>query len=165
MQLLVVRHAIAVDQEDWDGDDEQRPLTDEGRKKMKRVAEGLTQVVERVDVLAASPLVRAHQTAEILAAAYGDLAIKSVPALAPNQPPTALARWLKECRSEATVAVVGHEPHLSHAVSWLLAGSERAFLEMKKGGALLLSIPRDAAAASAELVWSLWPSHLRQLGD
>jgi phosphohistidine phosphatase len=164
MRVLVVRHAIAVDREEWSGEDDERPLTDLGRKKMKRVAQGLRRLVEEIDVLAASPLVRAQQTAEILAAAYDIGAIKTVPALSPGQPAAALARWLADARKES-VAVVGHEPHLSSAVSWLLTGADRPILELKKGGACLVDLPRDAQAGSGTLLWALWPGQLRDMGD
>jgi len=164
MLLLVVRHAIAVDQEEWAGDDAKRPLTDEGRKKMKKAAQGLRQLVKDVELLAASALVRAYQTAEILAEAYG-LSIKTVPALAPGQPPAALARWLEGETHRQTIAIVGHEPGLSSAVSWFLTGADRAILELKKGGACLLDLPRGVGPATATLLWALWPSHLRDFGD
>lgn len=164
MRLLVVRHAIAFDREEWQGADDERPLTDEGRKKMKRVARGLTRLVERLDLLGASPLVRAQQTAGIVAAAYGDLRITTVPALAPGEPPKALAHWLLGLRHD-TVAVVGHEPHLSGTVAWLLTGTERHVLELKKGGACLLDVPGEVVPGRATLLWALWPGQLRDLGD
>ena len=64
MQLLVIRHAIAVEREDFartGKDDRLRPLTDEGRKKMKQGAKGLRQLAPRIDLLATSPLTRAHR--------------------------------------------------------------------------------------------------------
>ena len=66
MKLLLVRHAIAEEREEFErtGEpDDQRPLTSEGRKKMKRAAAGLGELVNKVDILATSPLARAQQTA------------------------------------------------------------------------------------------------------
>ena len=164
MQLLVVRHAIAVDQEDWNGDDTKRPLTDEGRKKMKQATEGLRRVVETIDLIAASPLVRAQQTAEILSDAYS-VPIKTIPALSPGQSPAALADWLGGETRRRVVAVVGHEPGLSCAVSWFLTGSDSPIMEMKKGGVCLLDLSAGVGPGTASLLWLLWPSHLRQLED
>ena len=51
MQLLVVRHGIAVDHDEWakeHSDDTERPLTAEGKKKMKECAKGLRALVPRV---------------------------------------------------------------------------------------------------------------------
>ena len=47
--------------------------------------------------------------------------------------------------------------------SWLLAKSERSFIEIKKGAALLLSFPDAVDAGAATLVWSLTPAQLRGL--
>ncbi len=167
-QLLVVRHAIAQDAAEYareHPDDAGRPLTPEGKKKMKRVALGLRTLVPGLQLLATSPLTRAVQTAEILAAAYKGVEPVVVPTLAPAQSAADVTHWLAGERRHDTVAIVGHEPGLSRAVSWLLAGSERPFVEIKKGAALLLAFPDAVEAASATLVWALTPSQLRGLGD
>ena len=165
MQLLIVRHGIAEDRETWaPRDDALRPLTAEGKKKMKEAAKGLHAIVPRVDVLATSPLTRALQTAAIMAKIYekGEPAI--VDALAPGQRPPAVASWLRTQAPQRTVAVVGHEPGLGALASWLAAGTERSFLELGKGGACLLELGERIEAGAAMLVWALRPSHLRTLG-
>ncbi|HET7248294.1 MAG TPA: histidine phosphatase family protein [Gemmatimonadales bacterium] len=165
-QLLVVRHAIAEDAAEWaraHPDDAGRPLTSEGKKKMKRVADALCALVPDIQQLATSPLTRAVQTAEILAAAYDGLDPVVVPVLAPAQSPVDVTRWLAGERRHETVAIVGHEPGLSRVVSWLLAGSERSFVEIKKGAAVLLAFPDAVDAAAATLQWALTPSQLRGL--
>lgn len=165
-QVLIVRHAIAEDAAEWargHPDDAGRPLTAEGRKKMKRVATALHSLVPDIQLLATSPLTRAVQTADILAAAYEGLDPVVVPVLAPAQSADDVTRWLAGERRHDTIAIVGHEPGLSRAASWLLAKSERSFIEIKKGAALLLQFPDAADAAAAQLVWSLTPSQLRGL--
>jgi phosphohistidine phosphatase len=164
--LLVVRHAIAEDPAAYarhHPDDAGRPLTPEGRKKMKRAAKALRTLVPEIHLLATSPLTRAVETAEILAAAYGDLEPVVVPTLAPAQPAADVARWLEGERRHETVAIVGHEPALSRTVSWLLAGGERGFVDIKKGAALLLGFADAVEAASGSLLWALTPSQLRAL--
>src|SRR5205814_283725 len=96
MQLLVVRHAIAEEREKWSPrDDKLRPLTDDGKKKMKEAAKGLRALVPKIDVLATSPLTRAAQTAQLLAKVYETGEPVTVEALAPGQRPPALATWLR----------------------------------------------------------------------
>jgi phosphohistidine phosphatase len=160
MRLLVVRHAIAIDQEDWSGSDAQRPLTDGGREKMKQGVAGLRRIVETIDLLGASPLVRAQQTAEILADAYR-IKIKTVPALAPGQSPTAVTDWLEGEAQRDVIAAVGHEPSLSSMISWLVTGTNSPILDMKKGGVCLLDLSAGIGPGSASLLWLLWPGHLR----
>jgi phosphohistidine phosphatase len=164
--VLVVRHAIAEDAAEYarsHPDDAGRPLTAEGKKKMKRVAEALRTLVPEIQLLATSPFTRAVQTAEILGAAYDGLDHVVVPVLAPAQSAADVTSWLAGERRHDTVAIVGHEPGLGRVASWLLARSERSFIEIKKGAALLLSFPDAVDAGAATLVWSLTPSQLRGL--
>lgn len=162
MDLLVVRHAIAADPADY-SDDAARPLTPEGKKKMRQIARGLRRSVPAIDVLATSPLIRAVETAEIVSAEYEGIAPVVAPVLAPGHGPAAVAQWLESQRRHDVVAVVGHEPGLSRLVSWFLAGSERSFIELKKGAVCRLTFPGAIAAGSAILVWALAPSQLREL--
>jgi len=166
MNLLVVRHAIAQDPAEYareHPDDAGRPLTPEGQKKMTRAAGGLQTLVPAIDLLATSPLTRARETADILAAVYKPVTPVVVPVLAPGQPTADVGRWLEGARRHDTVAIVGHEPGLSRTVSWLLAGGDRSFVELKKGAACLLAIPDTVGPGCATLLWALTPSQLRKL--
>ncbi len=167
MDLLVVRHAIAEDREAFartGKGDEERPLTPAGRRKMEKGARGLRRLVESLDLLATSTLVRATQTGDVLEEAYGGVRTVRLEELAPDAKPAALLRWLGAQRRRRTVALVGHEPHLSAVVELLLTGTTPGFVELKKGGACLLALPRQAAAGGAELRWLLTPGQLRRLG-
>ncbi len=168
MNLLVIRHGIAEDREEWaqtgESDDE-RPLTELGRDRMKQNARGLQRVVKEVEVLATSPLTRAVQTAELVAKRYGDLAAVVVEDLIPERPVAALLPWLQGLDDVDTVGVVGHEPHLSMLVSWLLTGRQDSLLDLKKGGACLLEFAQEPAAGKAKLLWVLTPKQLRRLGS
>lgn len=164
MQLLVVRHGIAEERETWaPRDDALRPLTDDGKKKMKEAAKALRARVPRLDVLASSPLTRAMQTAVILGKVYERGAPVETDTLAPGQHPPAFAAWLRTQATHKTVAIVGHEPGLGAIVSWLTAGIERSFLELGKGGACLLDLGEKIEGGEAMLLWVLRPSQLRKL--
>src|SRR5262245_63832450 len=71
MKLLIVRHAIAVDAEKSGTADEDRPLTGKGRKRFKKAALGLAEILPAPDVLLTTPLLRPRDTAEIAAKAGG----------------------------------------------------------------------------------------------
>jgi phosphohistidine phosphatase len=166
MHLLVIRHAIAEDKVEFarsGKSDDLRPLTAEGRRRMRKGARGLRAVVPRLDVLATSPYVRAMQTAEIVAATYGDMPITSIDQLVPTRKPSALADWLRAHHDAETVAVVGHEPHLGELVSWFLVDGGEPLLELKKGGAVMLELDGRPRAGSAMLAWALTPLQLRML--
>ena len=174
MNLLVIRHAIAEDKQAFattGRSDDQRPLTEEGRSKMRRVAEGLRATCPRVTVLASSPLVRARETADIVAPAFRIARVEIVEALRPERPFEDLAAWLRRrvapngAGNNANVAVVGHEPHLSGLVTWFLTAGTDSRIELKKGGACLLRVDGEAAAGEAMLRWALTPSQLRGLAD
>ena len=167
MRLLVVRHAIAEDREVFaraDRDDANRPLTPEGREKMRRGAVGLKQIVPDIDLLAASPLKRALETAEIVARVYGGLTVDRVADLAPGTPLERVLVWVAGLPARGTVTLVGHEPDLSRMVCALLAKANGPFLEFRKGAACLLEFSGPAGPGAATLDWFLGPKHLRRLG-
>ena len=68
MRIYLIRHSNAVDPgtPEYD-DDSQRPLTEKGRDKMKKIAFALKGLGIKPDIIVSSPYVRAQQTAEILA--------------------------------------------------------------------------------------------------
>lgn len=165
MELLVVRHAIAEDREAFartGQEDDARPLTDAGRRRFEAAARGLHRLVDPIDVLATSPLARAIETGALLAAACGISRTIRLRELSPGAPPAALLRWLRGRGARATVALVGHEPHLSELVGVLLAGRPAGFVKLKKGGACLLALDGAPAPGRGELRWLLTPSQLRR---
>lgn len=166
MDLLVIRHAVAGDRVEFaktGRPDAERPVTAAGAKKMRKAARGLRSIVPAIDVLATSPLTRARQTAAIVAKAYGGPDPIELTELAPEAAPAALLGRLDALGEAKTVAIVGHEPALSVAVSVLLAKRQVSLLELKKGAACLLRCPAGCRPGTALLVWSLAPRHLRGL--
>ncbi|HET7457196.1 MAG TPA: phosphohistidine phosphatase SixA [Gemmatimonadaceae bacterium] len=168
MQLLVIRHGVAEERDEFaesGQDDALRPLTKEGKWKMERIARALRRVVSSLDVLGSSPLLRATQTASIVASAYGDLEITALPALVPGAPRDTFLAWLRRQRDAAAVAIVGHEPDLGALVTWLLTGEEESHVPLRKGGACFLAIDGRPRAGCALLEWALTPALLRRIGD
>lgn len=166
MDLVVIRHGIAEDRDAFAAsgkDDALRPLTDEGRKKMRQVARGLTTMVPALDLLASSPLVRARQTADLVAKAYSGLPVTEIAQLEPEQSPGAFAAWLRGQSRSGAVAAVGHEPLLGRIVSLLLAGRGQSFVELKKGGACLVAFADQVEPGAGVLRWALTPAQLRDL--
>lgn len=167
MRLLLIRHAIAEEREDFartGKDDRLRPLTDEGRKKMKQAARGLRTLVPDIDLLATSPLTRAAQTGAILDSVYGGLDEVEIEELSPETTPEAFLRWLRQQKGDV-VAAVGHEPSLSQILGWLLTGTDRRLFAFRKGGACLLELGDEPAGGTATLLWALTPAQLRTLAD
>jgi phosphohistidine phosphatase len=130
--LLIVRHGRA--EEDHPSGDFARGLDEKGREKFRAHARDLSERV-RLRGIATSPLVRAVQTAEILADACGVAEVRVRSELEPgpraDEQIAGLARELGE-----GWALVGHEPSLSGAAELLLGGGRR--VELKKGAAIAL---------------------------
>lgn len=172
MRLLVIRHARAEKVKEFartGASDDLRPLTADGEERMRRGAAGLRRLVETVDVLATSPLVRTRQTADIVAAALDVPEVIELDELRPGATPEALGEWLQDAGAEETFAVVGHETQLRELVGWLLTGKAEQVVEIKKGAAVMLDVRargrRRTGPRSGTLLWSLTPRQLRSLAD
>jgi phosphohistidine phosphatase len=167
MKLLIVRHAIAMEREDFaptGKSDDLRPLTATGRRRMRGVAKGLATMVVP-DLIATSPLTRAMETARILSRAYGIEIGATVDALRPDRSPDEFITWAKTQPADSTVAIVGHEPHLSQLIGWLTTGRDSAFVDLKKGGACLLDFEGPPEKCGATLLWLMRPSQLEALHE
>jgi len=139
MNLYIIRHAIAVE-EDSSGDDSQRSLTDKGRKKMRQIAKGLRILGVEFDMILSSPYVRARETAEVLNDVFKNKKqIAFSEHLVPMGDPTALIAEIKEKYSVNDLAIVGHQPLLTNFISLLAAKGTHVDVELKKGGVRRLS--------------------------
>ena len=135
MEVYFLRHGRALDREEWGEDDRLRPLTDEGIAGIKQEAKALRRLGVRVDRILTSPLVRARQTAEIVAQELGVCETLSEDGrLAPGLTGSTLGQILGENASLRALMFVGHEPDFSMAIGRLTGGTEVA---LKKGGAKL----------------------------
>lgn len=164
MDLLVIRHAIATDRDEFaeTGEpDSERPLTDYGRRRMRKNVRGLRRLVETPEVIGTSPYARAAETARIVAEGFGIEAVERLDVLTPDHHPGDLLPWLSQQSRDATVAVVGHEPHLGILITWLVGGRESPNVEIRKGGACLLQLGDRLEAGTAVMRWLLAPKHLR----
>ncbi len=168
MYLYLIRHGIAVDLDSTDPnsppDDESRPLTKLGRKKMAQVADRLHESGLKFDLVMTSPLVRARQTAEILLAARLGTELELSSDLAPaGNFPTWIDRWNARSRDLeiSKLALVGHEPNLSAWAELAIFGQIVDRFILKKGGIIGLKFTADRIAiGTAQLYCSLTPKYL-----
>lgn len=161
VKLFLIRHGIAADNGP-DGTDESRPLTAEGVAELREEAAGLNRLNARLNVILTSPLVRARQTAAALAAHLdGKPPIVVAAALAPFGAATALAATLRQHQHQERVALVGHDPGISHlAARWLGQTAPFAF---KKGAVCRIDFPNLPEDAQGLLRWFATPKMLRLL--
>jgi phosphohistidine phosphatase len=165
MELLIVRHADAGDSEEWaktGRPDSERPLSEKGRKQFKRAAKALVELVPDVGLVASSSYARAIQTTDILLEQLPAAVHREVTdSLVPEADPDEVVRWINAQGEREVVAVVGHEPHLSTLATWLISGVAGSILEMKKGGACLVSFDERVDKGRGTLAWLLGPKQLR----
>jgi phosphohistidine phosphatase len=164
MNLYILRHA-AAEVAATDGDDAARRLTQRGREKMRDAVAGMRGLKLKFDLILTSPMMRASETAEIVAAEYGNEPVPQVlPALATGIPPSAAAAALKPFADYGDVLIVGHEPQLSALVSLLVTGSADVMkMRLKKGGCAALAFADRFERGHAELRWMLTPRQFRSV--
>ena len=146
MRLYLLRHGEA-DWPDWEGEDDDRPLTKAGQKEMHRVGEFLVRQKVKVSVVLASPLPRATQTADI-AAEHLKVRAHEETLLSPGCKKEDLVRILRKY-PEQILMLVGHEPDLSLLVEALTGGR----VKMPKAGLALV----DVVGRKGKLLWLFPP--------
>ncbi len=161
-QLYLVRHAVAEDRGDAWPDDNKRPLTDEGIARMRKAARGLADIDVTIDIVLSSPLVRARQTAEIVAAALDPRpSLVNIDSLAPDGSFAAIVADLEKHGRKPRIALVGHEPAIGDLAARLI-GSRHA-LEFKKGAICRIDLDELPPSGPGDLRWMMTPKILRAL--
>jgi phosphohistidine phosphatase len=163
MELYLIRHGIAEERAS-DIKDEERVLTKEGRQKTEKVAQKLVKLDLHFNLIVTSPLARARQTAEILITAGLSSQIEESQHLAPDGN---IHSWLKdwlEMRNypqNTQIALVGHEPCLSHWAEILLWGEAKGSLVLKKAGMIGIKLPEiGSPLGRSQMYWLTPPKYL-----
>jgi len=153
MQLYFLRHGEA-DWPGWTKPDDERPLTDFGKKEVRQVAKFLNRLKVKPDLIVTSPLPRALQTAEV-AAEQLKTKLRQDEALEPGFGVSELRTVLKRHRSKVLM-LVGHEPDFSSVISALTGAS----LKLSKAGVALIDI--DLETEKGRLLWLFPPKFARK---
>lgn len=157
MILYFLRHGLAADRDTWKEEDALRPLTDKGRQQMKQIAEALSDLVPDLDAILTSPLVRARQTAQIVAEKLGmEESLVEDTRLSPGFGMDELSQIIEEQAAAEGLILVGHEPDFSLIVSELIGGGRLVF---KKGGLGRVDLV-SSNPLQGELVWLIAPKIL-----
>lgn|SRR5579872_7432636 len=157
MKLYFLRHGQAGDREDWAGDDFYRPLTTDGVKRMEREAETIEELDLELEIIITSPLVRAKQTAEIVAKKLKmkDRIVEDHD-LGLDFTFERLRDILAGHRDKKAIMLVGHEPSMSRTIGQLVGGAK---IELKKGGLAFVELA-SPSSGTGELVWLVPPKIL-----
>jgi len=164
MDLLLIRHAAAVDRDAWTGADADRPLTPEGATRFVRAVRGLRRLGVRLDHVQHSPWRRAAQTAELLAPLRrGPESVAE--ALAAPPTPQSIEALTLACASARCAAWVGHEPWMTALFAELTGVALEAAFDWKKGGVAWLTSAGPEARPGWRVRAVLPPFVLRTLGE
>lgn len=166
MKLYIMRHGIASPEAEA-GDDFHRPLTDKGAARVRKAAKGMRRLGLAFDALLSSPLVRARQTADIVAGLlHHEPGVEELPSLAPGTSIEKLIEDMARFQDRSGVLLVGHEPGLSSTVALLIGGKGRSVnLDIKKAALCRIDIDLPLRPGSGTLRWLLAPKQLRWLGE
>jgi phosphohistidine phosphatase len=163
MELYILRHAIAVPRGTPGYPNDDRPLTDEGVRKMMENAKGIARLVPGFDVILTSPLIRARDTARITAEALNCVKkIRVSPELLPEKSLDGVLSVLARNRRRHRVLLVGHEPGLSELACRLI-GAGSAVIEFKKGALCRIDLNQVPPGIPGLLRWYLAPKQLRMI--
>jgi len=155
MDLYIVRHAWAFDRDDsrWKNDD-LRPLTEEGKKRFAEVVEKLARRGMNPQVIAASPLIRCVQTAEILSAGLSKKPkVEELDELRPDSDLPGLLRWsVQQSKEHDQIAWVGHAPDVG-LITAALIGESEGQIRFAKGAIAAIHFDGPPARQIGELQW------------
>ena len=155
MKIYFLRHGIAVEPEAWKGNDYDRPLTDDGRARMAQEAKSLRKLGLKLDAILTSPLIRAKETADIVARELR-MPSKEDERLGGDFDVSTLEAILQGCADLKALMLVGHEPSMSSVIGRLIGVAR---MDLKKGGLACVELP-DASTMTGELLSLIPPKVL-----
>jgi phosphohistidine phosphatase len=164
MELYILRNGEAGAHLRDQSDEYHRPLSDTGRSQVERVARWLADQEIVFDAIVTSPLPRARESAEIVAACVecreeifesGDLE--------PKIPPDILLDKLFHFFQAENVLIVGHGPEISQIISVLIAGHSHAAIHVARGGLAKVRHVQYFEGAAGELQWVITPDQLPEV--
>ena len=156
MQIYLLRHGIAEDAKPGQSDAE-RPLTDEGRDKLRRVLKRARTADLDPSLILSSPYRRAVETAAVAAEvlAYKGEIVRTR-ALVPEASPYDVWEEIRNRKTERAILLSSHEPLMSSVAAFLL-DSPALRVEMKKAALVRIDCDRFGPKAAGVLKWMLTP--------
>lgn len=157
MRLYLLRHGIAEDAGAGMSDAE-RALTAQGREQLADTSRALERLGLTPGIILTSPLVRAAQTAELVAPALG-AAVEQAPELEPGCDLQDVQGLLRRYDYD-TIMLVGHEPDFSTLAARLINADEQTIV-LKKGGLIRIDMQGRLQAGRGRLAALFTPKMLR----
>jgi len=137
MLIYFLRHGDASSHSRFD--DNERPLTELGRKQALSVGKFLQRIKTQINIILTSPLTRACETGAIVQSFIKTPRVETSDYLVNGTNPRQLFKQIAGFDVES-VLLVGHEPFLSHTISLIIGGDNKANIEMKKCSLALVEV-------------------------
>ncbi len=163
MEIIIVRHASAEDR--GANGDEDRKLTPEGKQEAHSTGVALKAMGVAPAKIMTSPLIRARETADILAGLLGG-EVEVMELLGPPGDPKEALSDIEEMESKgmSCVVLVGHNPSLEEFIGYFISGDTEAKINLTKAGAAGLSY-QPHGQAQPTLEWLMRRKQLKMVAD
>ncbi|MDZ4765969.1 MAG: histidine phosphatase family protein [Chloroflexota bacterium] len=158
MRVYFFRHGLAEPHDEAGILDHQRKLTEVGIARVTRAARAMRVLGLKPARLYSSPLIRARQTADILAQTLG-IAVQVRSEVGPGFDGTAVGALVRDLGQDDEAIFVGHEPDFSQAIKELTG----ACIELKKGGMARVDID-TYHPLRGKLIWLIAPKLFDEIG-
>jgi phosphohistidine phosphatase len=159
LRLHLLRHADAGDPAKWTQDDAERPLSPKGEAQAERLGSFLAERGFVTDAVISSPLVRARQTAEIVASRL-EVAVRLDERLGGGFAPEDVDSILADADGPRRPILVGHDPDFSELLAWL---AQAHGVSMKKGAFARVDVRGSVSGGEASLRWLVPPDLLETI--
>jgi len=162
MDLFVLRHGEAGRHSPLPRDSK-RALTAEGQQEIVDLSNGLKSLDVKFNHILTSPLLRAKNTAEIVAKSLKFKGkIEEIDDLKPEGNRLKFYSILSKLEQDSVILVVGHEPYLSIMISEAISQSD-CRINLKKAGLARIRVLSTIPKIKGELRWLLTPKHLKKI--
>ncbi len=151
MVVYFLRHA---DAEPDVAPDFNRRLTPKGLEQAEKVGKFLARFGLLPDVIISSPVVRAWQTARIVAQKLGEAEVNEGRWLACGMDPESCLEQLRPYIKNASILLVGHEPDFGEAIASLIGLPDPSGLKIRKASLTAVDLPQ-IAVGRGELQFSV----------
>jgi phosphohistidine phosphatase len=158
MNLYLMRHANAGLPRENTALDNKRGLIKEGKEQCMLMARVLSALKAPIDVIIASPLKRAMQTAQFVGTELGyDAKVLVDPSLGMNGEYSAFQNLLAKYANREGVLVVGHNPNMFQFLGKMITGNGGASIRMRKASIACVNMEQHPP----RLQWLLDPRSCR----
>jgi len=159
MDIYFLRHASAGESLPDPKQDEKRPLDDVGVQQSRQMGRVLAKLEVQPDAIISSPLVRAKQTAALVATELGfkkTLLLENC--LRPDAKFEQFRQLLRKHSKKKGIIVTGHNPTLSEFLSSVVSDeATNKTIELKKGAVAKVQVKRGQPL----LQWILTPKSIQ----